>query len=463
MQTDEQIKKALLNLPKDLPAMYAQILDQLQKSGATYQKRVLELVVASMRPLTVDEMREALSVTVGDTEWNPATLLNDVHSALTKNCGCLLVVDEEETTVRLLHPSVEQFLLNGYRNSDGNGITREGAQTTMTDIIVTYASYGVFDTQLSTIRVPQIHIESAPSQILASTLASAKGVQSFALKLLKSRKGLNVDIGSAVTNVLAQPDPGAMVLHFHTYVRSYGLKHTYVISEMTPHIAILFVALMKPNTILTGKESDRQTALRRAFLDNNEDALDLLLFLIDEGDNRPLSICTKAFISQPFNTFNDMTCLLLKACSYDFHTLSSQDMDSPLFFAIWARNAKAVELLLARDDVDINQMSLVYGNAPLREAIWYNSGVIIKSLINEDRIDIVSKEETLFWAVSYGNLYVVKLLLASGRLDLSDNPAQVILELANQLKNRKILNLIKQAAENRWHLPHLTISDSEDE
>ena len=66
--------------------------------------------------MVTEELREALSVIPGDVDWNPAKLLNDVHSTL-GSCGSLIFIDEEELTVRLVHPSVKLFLLGGDESS----------------------------------------------------------------------------------------------------------------------------------------------------------------------------------------------------------------------------------------------------------------------------------------------------------------------------------------------------------
>ena len=98
MKTDDDIRDALADLPKDLLETFSRILRRLEGLGGPYQRRILELVTVARRPLTTEELREALSVVPGDAVWNPARLLNDVYSTLTC-CGCLLTVDEEELTI----------------------------------------------------------------------------------------------------------------------------------------------------------------------------------------------------------------------------------------------------------------------------------------------------------------------------------------------------------------------------
>jgi ankyrin repeat domain-containing protein 50 len=150
MKTDDDIRDALADLPKDLLETFSRILRRSGGWGGPYQRRILELVTVARRPLTTEELREALSVVPGDAVWNPARLLNDVYSTLTC-CGCLLTVDEEELTIRLIHHSVKQFLLSGFKDSTNIAFTIDNAERKIADIIITYLSYGVFETQLSTI------------------------------------------------------------------------------------------------------------------------------------------------------------------------------------------------------------------------------------------------------------------------------------------------------------------------
>src|SRR2546421_873745 len=143
----------------------------------------------------MEELREALSVIPGDTVWNPAKLLNDVYSTLAC-CGSLVTIDEDELTIRLIHHSVKQFLLSGFNDST-NILSIEDANRRMADIIVTYLSYGVFETRLSTMVVPQIAAKSVTSQVIRSTLDSSS-VRNLALKLLEPGKRLDYDIGKVL-------------------------------------------------------------------------------------------------------------------------------------------------------------------------------------------------------------------------------------------------------------------------
>jgi hypothetical protein len=88
-KTDEAIRQALADLPKDLLEIFSRILRRSEDVGKPYQRRILELVTVARRPLITEELREALSIVPGDTTRNPARLLNDLYSTLTC-CGNLI-------------------------------------------------------------------------------------------------------------------------------------------------------------------------------------------------------------------------------------------------------------------------------------------------------------------------------------------------------------------------------------
>jgi hypothetical protein len=145
-------------------------------------------------------MREALSVEPRDANWTPLRLLNDVYSALAC-CGCLLTIDEKEFTIRFVHYSVKQYVLSGYKTTDNTTFTAETAQRTIADIVITYLGYGVFGTELSRTKVPQVLIQSALSSVIRATIGSLNTISSLALKLLKSKKQPNFNI----SKTLAEP------------------------------------------------------------------------------------------------------------------------------------------------------------------------------------------------------------------------------------------------------------------
>jgi len=227
-KTDEAIRQVLTDLPKTLSETFSRILQRSAELGNDYQTRILELVTVAYRPLTTEELREAVSVVPGDASWNLARLLHDVYPILTC-CGSLIAVDEEEQSVRFIHHSVKQFLLGEFKGSTGAIFTLEGANRTMADIVTTYLNYGVFDTQLSTLVIPKIPAAAAPSKIIHAMDAGV--VQNLALKLLRSRREPTFSMGNVLAEASKQLQPPRIErFHFYSYAKTYASQHVWYIS-----------------------------------------------------------------------------------------------------------------------------------------------------------------------------------------------------------------------------------------
>jgi ankyrin repeat protein len=307
------------------------------------------------RPLTTEELREALSVVPGDTTFNPARLLNELYSTLTC-CGSLITIDEEELTVRLVHHSVKQFLLSGSDDSNGLPFTANIAHRKMTEIIVTYLNYGIFDTKLSAMVVPQIATASAPSRIISSTLDSSCNTRSLALKLLHSRKQPNFDIGKVLAGASKHFTPRSVdEFHFYSYAKSYCLYHAWYNLEQEPVVCNLLVELLKREVVdANSKDEYRRTPLGWAAMIGQEAVVKLLLdsgkvdiSLEDESGLTPLLRATE-------KGHEAIIKLLLDSSKVDINSKDNNGRYTPLSLAIEEGHEAIIKLLLDSGKVDIN-------------------------------------------------------------------------------------------------------------
>ncbi|KAL8365190.1 hypothetical protein RB595_004139 [Gaeumannomyces hyphopodioides] len=279
-KTDEAIRQALADLPKDLPSTFSRILQKSESLGKDYQQKTLKLVIAARHPLTTDELREALSVNPGNTDWNPAQLLNDVYSALAC-CGSLITVDEEDFTVRLVHHSVKQFLLGGLGSSSGGMFTLGSAMATMGHIIITYLNYGVFDNQLSTSVAPQVMAATAPRKIIQSTVGTSTSVRvpELALRLLKSHKQSEHDIGPLLMNESKRSSPYyTNQFSFFPYAKLYWFHHIRCIPKEEPVTCGQVLQMLGKGVInINVQDEDGSTPLQWAAENGHEAVARLLL------------------------------------------------------------------------------------------------------------------------------------------------------------------------------------------
>lgn len=235
IETDESIRRSLKDMPRDFHTLFSRILRMAKVTDPSFQSRLLKILVAAERPLTLGEMREALSIVPGDTTWRPQQQINHIAHALA-SCGSLITVDEEERTVRFVHQSVSQFLLQGADNETTQDwhFTSHQASLELGQLLVTYLNYGVFDRQLSTTVVPNISAGQAPTAVVQHILKDGPWRKAAALKLLRLRSQHDPDLGRAITQVSGayqRSSETQEVFHLLAYARKHWLLHTRTISS----------------------------------------------------------------------------------------------------------------------------------------------------------------------------------------------------------------------------------------
>lgn len=235
MGTDDSIRRSLQDMPRDLYTLFSRILERAKVSGPSFQSRLLKILVAAKRPLTVDEMQEALSIVPADATLRPQQQINNIAHALA-SCGSLVTVDEEEATVRFVHQSVSQFVLHDAENDTVSGwhFTCHQASLELGQLLVTYLSYGVFNQQLSTTAVPKISVGQAPTVVVQHVLKDRLWKKAAALKLLRLRSQHDPDLGRTITEVSStyqRSSETQEIFHLLPYARKYWLLHTRTISS----------------------------------------------------------------------------------------------------------------------------------------------------------------------------------------------------------------------------------------
>lgn len=130
-------------MPRGLAETFIRTLSKASLKGhKAHHVRIFKFLVAAMDPLTTEQFREAMSVTPGDTVWKSSHQINNIH-ALLKFCGSLILVDEEEETVRFVHHSARSFCLGNLDDSSTWHFSELDAHKEMGETIVTYLSYGI--------------------------------------------------------------------------------------------------------------------------------------------------------------------------------------------------------------------------------------------------------------------------------------------------------------------------------
>ncbi|KAM7221080.1 hypothetical protein V8F06_003465 [Rhypophila decipiens] len=348
--TDDAIRKALEDLPKDLPETFNRIIQRSAEAGNEYGMRIFKLIVAAFRPLTVDELREALSVVPGVTTWNPAHVINNVHSALAC-CGSLISIDEEALTVKLIHHSVKQFLLGQFSLFKAGlfpaGLfNADGAHQTMGEIIITYLNYGVFDTSLSTTVIPDIAAGGSPSRIVGS-MDTIGLVQSLALKYLQSRKQPAYNMGrplaeAATKHQLRNKDR----FFFYEYAKLHWLDHVMFV-PVTKHFTneLVKVIRLHPSSEYVGHcPNGERSLLCWASTFGYEEILRALLDMGASTEIRNDFDMTPLYLAVSAERIDIVKILSDGGADLDFQCENGM---TPLMVAIRMQNQSMVSLLLS--------------------------------------------------------------------------------------------------------------------
>jgi hypothetical protein len=294
MKTDHAIREALADLPKDLSETFTRILQKSGSSDQALQVKTLQLVLAACRPLTTDELREALSVIPGDATWDPSRILNDIYSALAC-CGCLLAVDEEEFTVRVVHHSVKQYMFDGLDGVNHTRFSVEEAQRMLADTVITYLGYGVFGTELSKARAHPIVAQSAPSKIVQATIGSSSTAHQLAIKFLKSRRQHAFDMSNVIAETRSSfYSKPKHEFRFYAYAKTYWQDHVLFVSGGEAAIFKLTSKLIYSQAYELNKvDKDFWVRVQWAAEYGNRDVVVLLLQAgkidINAGDNDGLT------------------------------------------------------------------------------------------------------------------------------------------------------------------------------
>lgn len=133
-------------------------------------KKIFKWVAAARRPVTLEELREAIAVEPCQRSRNPESVLNDINQ-LIPCCRNLVTLDEEENLVQFAHHTIKIFLLeesNDPSLADFH-FDLSHANFEAEEICVTYLSFEKLKLQLA--REPKIAPLANPSSILRVSLA----------------------------------------------------------------------------------------------------------------------------------------------------------------------------------------------------------------------------------------------------------------------------------------------------
>ena len=222
--TPDRIPELFANAPQKVTDLYRFALLKLSKDDtrlAEIAKKVFQWVIWGQRPLTIEELEEAVSITADQTSWASPSIKLD-PSKLCRICGNLVKYDKANGRVLLAHHSVLSFLLNC---SNAPGFTsfvfeeQKSAQY-LTNICLQYLSFTNFDqavarTSITTNAGPL----DRPSSIASSVLPrSMRPLALLNVRGSRLRRPVQIDVVNLLRSQLraqqSSTDPSFQLLEY---------------------------------------------------------------------------------------------------------------------------------------------------------------------------------------------------------------------------------------------------------
>jgi hypothetical protein len=181
---DADIRKALANLPDGLKETYRRCLKRIGHQ-TDYAPKVLEWVSYAVRPLRIDELREAVAFDLQDQAWSPDKIPNSI--SVIDCCANLVVLDATDGCVRFAHPSVKQYLEENQRNKNFPYPTGPvQGDVSCDEFCVTYLSFSDFGLQLE--KIHDMRLPFQPPDLKAILASGSFGaIASILSNLVTSR------------------------------------------------------------------------------------------------------------------------------------------------------------------------------------------------------------------------------------------------------------------------------------
>ena len=109
------VRRILDELPDSLDETYERVLREIKKANQRIAHRLLQCLVAAVRPLRVEELAEVLAfdfTTEGIPKLNPSWRWEDQEEAVMSACSSLVIVvkDGDSRIVQFSHFSVKEYL-----------------------------------------------------------------------------------------------------------------------------------------------------------------------------------------------------------------------------------------------------------------------------------------------------------------------------------------------------------------
>jgi ankyrin repeat protein len=484
---DDDIRNAIGCLPKTLTETFSRALLRIvSRRNTSVAAKTFSWVAIAKRPLTLDELCEAISIEIGQQYSIPERLVNNIDQ-LASWCENLVHVDEELKTVQFAHQAIHKFIIEGPPGPQFEDFcfNLPNADHHAGEICVTYLDFNDFKRTLARRPQPMKPVDpvSMAKLALSHQPKVSSAIPAFSLRSRSHKSKAEVD----VVRVLSSCQSGdgeqrirtlEQVHPFLRYATIHWISHTSRFRKDSTTWGLWYEMITcghdlakvpwpeqqgfnaRSPHLLTWSLQSRHFALIRliescgggsepGIRQNTRDLaaqgdVELLNVLL-EGD---YALQTTAATLQEASEHGHFEVVegLLATGKVDIN-VKDDDGQTPLLWATQYGREAVVKLLLATGKVNVDAKDNK-GRTPLFWAALNGQEAVVKLLLATGKVNVDAKDEygrtPLLWAALTGQEAVVKLLLATGKVnvDVKDDDGQTPLLWATQYGREAVVKLL---------------------
>ena len=378
MPTRSKRREALETLPSDRYNLFKEMITRIRErpnaAQAELGMRVLMWLHFTCRPLTLSELQHALAVEKSHNEFDDDNI--PTQEMILDCCLGLVVVDEETSTVRLVHYTLEQYFRRDPQAEFPNGCNY------IAETCLTYLTFGKLRHHCTTLN----SLEDKLGEYLF--LKYAARYWGTHLKQ-ECSTDLAILAKMIVDHENERPPCAVQALYWTIYGKGEDLlAKKFSGIHVTAYFGLdeYMVDLCKVKENIELKDESNRTPLSWAVEHGHEAVVRLLI-------------------------------------GRDDVNINAKDKDgwTPLSWAALGGHEAIVRLLIERGDVDINPRT-TNGRTPLSLAASNGHEAIVRLLIGRDDVNINTKDKDgwtpLLWAAEGGHEAIVRLLIERGDVDV---------------------------------------------
>jgi len=447
-RTIRERREALQTLPPNLEEAFGKTMERIQtqpKPSIKLATKILTWIRLAERPLSIDELLEACAIREGDSDLDSNNFPS--RDTFLNCCLGLAIVENETSTVRLVHFSLQEYLTKeiqvlGWPIGEGH--------EDMARVCLTYLMFR---------SVTEMDSEESSEENKVGTSTPSHAL----LKYAACQWGHHVRKSGCLRDTTIQlaykylhMDSNRRMKGHSCLCTSFSIEDRVASSFSAVHIGayfgihIILLELVKQDDVMADSKDDMygQTPLSWAAENGHEAVVKLLVergdVNADSKDNcgrTPLSWAAR-------NGHEAVVKLLVERDDVKADLKDNKYGQTPLLWAAENGHEAVVKLLVKRDNVKADLKDNEYGQTPLSWAARHGHEAFVRLLVERDNVKANSKDiygrTPLSWAARNGHEAVVKLLVKRDdiKADSKDNYGQTPLSWAARYGHEVVVKLL---------------------